>query len=192
MSAMSLDSAVHRRPAETFAAFGLLAGLLSAVWGQTYEFEVLQPLAMLFLLTPGALPIGFFFGAAMGIAIAAWTRKPWVAIALVATTMYAWSAAIHTAVRLQRNTGDDVYLLAASLCAGAVGAGLAHLGCALFAAPLRHPWRIILTCAVGSAAGLLFFAGERKMIDERLLYLVWQPAVAFCIGRGLAQQGTQA
>jgi hypothetical protein len=69
--------------------------------------------------------------------------------------------------------------------AGAVGAGLAHLGFALFSAELRRPWRIGLTCAVGAIAGMLFYMGERKILDERLLYLLWQPAVAFCIGLGL-------
>jgi hypothetical protein len=36
---------------------------------------------------------------------------------------------------------------------------------------------------------MLFFMGERKILDDRLLYLVWQPAVAFCIGLGLPRQG---
>ena len=39
---------------------------------------------------------------------------------------------------------------------------------------------------------MLFYMGERKIIDERLLYLVWQPAVAFCIGLGLPRQGQDA
>ena len=107
--------------------------------------------------------------------------------------MYAWSAAIHTAIRLQRNTGDDVNLVAASLGAGAVGAGLTHLGCSLFAADLRRPWwRLALTCAVGAAFGMFFYLGERKIVDERLLYFVWQPAVAFCIGLGLPRQSPSA
>jgi hypothetical protein len=167
------------------AALGLLSGFLSAGLGQTYDLEALQPLAIVFLLAPGAIPIGFFYGAALGVGMAVWARKPWAAIIVLVTTMYAWSAAVHTAVRLQRNSGEDAYLVAASLCAGAVGAGLAHLGCALFSAELRRPWRIGLTCAVGAIAGMLFYMGERKILDERLLYLVWQPAVAFCIGLGL-------
>jgi hypothetical protein len=101
--------------------------------------------------------------------------------------MYAWSAAIHTAIRLQRNAGDDPHLILASLCAGAVGAGLTHLGCTFFASGLRQPWRIALSCVIGAAAGLLFFLGERKLVDERLLYLVWQPAVAYFIGLGLRE-----
>ena len=47
---------------------------------------------------------------------------------VVVTTIYAWSAAIHTAIRLQRNTGDDAHLIAASLCAGAVGSRPDALG----------------------------------------------------------------
>ena len=142
----------------------------------------------MFFLDPGALPIGFFYGVAMGIGMAAWVRKPWAAIIVLITTMYAWSAAIHTAdpAAAQHRT-TIAYLVAASLCAGAVGAGLTHLGCALFAADLRRPpWRIALTCVVGAVAGMLFYLGERKYVDERLLYFVWQPAVAFCIGLGAA------
>ncbi len=192
MPAMSFDSIARNRPAEMLAVLGLVSGSLSAAWGQTYDLEVLQPLAIVFLLAPGALPIGFFYGVALGIGMAAWTRKPWAGLIVLVTTLYAWSAAVHTAVRLQRNSGDDAFLIAASLCAGAVGAGLSHLGCALFAAELRRPWRIGLTCVVGAAGGMLFYMGERKIIDERLLYLAWQPAVAFCIGLGLPRQGQDA
>jgi hypothetical protein len=210
MPAMPLSSTLRGRPAGTLAALGLVSGLLSAAWGQTYDLEVLQPLAMVFLLAPGALAIGAFYGATLGVGMAAWTRTPWAGIIVLVTTMYAWSAAIHTAVRLQDNTGGDAYLVAASLCAGAVGAGLTHLGCALVAYGSHRTWRIrdlvtitlaviksvarelrwrlALTCAVGAALGMLFYLGERKIIDERLLYLVWQPAVAFCIGLGLPRQ----
>lgn len=187
MPATTLSSVMRDRPAETLAALGLISGALSAAWGQSLEFAVLQPLAALFLLTPGALAIGFFYGTALGLGVAGWARKPWAALVVLVVTMYAWSAAIHTAVRLQRNAGDDPHLIAASLCAGAVGAGLTHLGCAPFASGLRQPWRIALSCIVGAAAGALFFLGERKLIDERLLYVVWQPVVAFVIGLGLRQ-----
>ena len=192
MPAMPFSNTARSRPAETMAALGLLSGVLSAVWGQTYDLEALQPLAIVFLLAPGALPIGFFYGAAMGVGMAVWARKPWAAIIVLVTTMYAWSAAVHTAVRLQRNSDEDAYLVVASLCAGAVGAGLTHLGCSLFSAELRRAWRIGLTCVVGAIAGLLFYMGERKILDERLLYLVWQPAVAFCIGLALPRQSQDA
>lgn len=186
----AIPSTVMRdRPAGTLAILGLMSGALSAAWGQSLELAALQPLALVFLLTPGALPIGFFYGTALGLGMAAWARKPWAALVVLVVTMYAWSAAIHTAIRLQRNAGDDAHLIAASLCAGAIGAGLSHLGCALFASALRRPWRIAASCGVGAAAGMLFFLGEHKLIDERLLYLVWQPAVAFVIGLGLRQRG---
>jgi hypothetical protein len=169
----------------------MLAGSLSAAFGQSssLEFPALKPLAMAFLLDPGALPIGVFYGVAMGLGMAAWTRKPWVGLFVLVTTLYAWSFAIHTAIRLQRNAGDDAHLIAGSLAAGAVGAGITHLGCAVFAVDLRRPpWRIALTCAVGAAFGMLFYFGERKILDERLLFFLWQPAVAFAIGLGLPRQ----
>jgi len=189
MPAIPLSSSMRGRPATMLGTLGLVSGFLSAGWGQTFELEALQPLAILFLLAPAALPIGFFFAVAMGIGVATWVRKPWAGLVVLIATIYAWSAAVHTAVRLQRNSGDDAYLVAASLCAGALGAGLTHLACALFAPELRRPARIVLTCVVGATAGMLFFMGERKILDDRLLYLVWQPAVAFCIGLGLPRQG---
>ena len=60
MPAMPFSSTLRNRPAGTMAALGLLSGVLSAGWGQTYDLEALQPLAIVFLLAPGALPIGFF------------------------------------------------------------------------------------------------------------------------------------
>jgi hypothetical protein len=185
MAATTLSDTWRDRPAVVLAVLGLVSGALSAAWGQSFELAPLQPVATVFLLDQGAMPIGFFYGVAIGAGMAVWARKPWVAIALLVTTMYAWSAAVHTAVRLQRDTGDDPHLIAASLCAGAVGAGLTHLGCAVFAGDLRRPRQIALTCAVGALAGMLFYLGERKILDERLLYLIWQPVVAFCIGLGL-------
>jgi hypothetical protein len=107
-------------------------------------------------------------------------------------TMYASSAAIHTPIRLQRTRDDDPHLIAASLLAGALGAGLTHLGCALFERELRRPARIGLTCAVGAIAGMLLYLGQRKYIDERWLFVVWQPAVAYCIGLGLARPAATA
>jgi hypothetical protein len=173
----ALNAYLRQRPADTLAVLGLVSGLLSGFFGANLELPALQPLATLFFLDAAMLPIGVFFGVAMAAGIALLTRKPWAAF-LVITTIYAWSAALHTAIRLQRNTGDDAHLIAASLGAGAVGAGLTHLGCALFAADLRRPpWRIALTCAVGAIAGLLFYLGERKYLDERLLFFVWQPAL---------------
>ena len=46
--------------------------------------------------------------------------------------------------------------------------------------------------ASGPRPGMLLFVGERKMLDERWLFIVWQPAVAFCIGMGLVGRGRDA
>jgi hypothetical protein len=190
MSAMTVFDTLRQRPAALLLGLGLISGSLSAAWGETFTLGGLQPLGMVFLLDPAALPVGFFYGAALGLGMALVMRKMWAALLVPVTTLYAWSAAVHTAIRLQRNSGDDAHLVAASLCAGAVGAGLTHLGCSLFASNLRWPWRICLTATVGAAAGMLFFLGERKMLDERLLYVIWQPAVAFCIGLWLPRGQT--
>ena len=137
--------------------------------------------------TPATMPIGFFFGAAVGIGVAAWARKPLAMLVLVVTTMYAWSAA-HPHGRSGCNaTPATTPISWPRACARARSApALTHLGCSIFSSELRRPWRLSLSCAVGAIAGVLFFLGERKIFDERLLYLVWQPAVAFCIGLGLS------
>src|SRR5688500_4484508 len=99
MPATTLSTHFRQRPAETLAALGVTSGLLSGFWGASLELPVLQPLAALFFLDAGMLPIGFFFGAAMAIGIAAWARSPWALLAVPIATMYAWSAALHTAIR---------------------------------------------------------------------------------------------
>jgi hypothetical protein len=176
----------HDRPAVVMAGLGLVSGLLSAWWFTLdYQPQFLRPVADLFLLDTGPMPIGVFFALVIAVAMTRWARPSWAAVIGFLVTMYAWSFAVHTAIRLQRNRDDDPHLFAAGLCAGALGAGLTHLGVALFVRELRAPARIALTCAVGAVAGLLLYLGQRKVIDERLLFVIWQPAVAFCIGRGL-------
>jgi hypothetical protein len=184
-------------PAATMAALGLVSGAATVGWTfglgprVVANIQWLEPVAILFGLSPELLPIGLFFGAA--IALGVWLRTAnllAVPVLLVVTT-YAWSAAIQVAIRMQRTVDDDPHLIAASLAAGAVGAGITHLGCAIFSPPLRRPARIALTTVVGALAGMLLFASQRKYVDEWLLYVVWQPAVAFCIGMGLARGPTR-
>ena len=192
MASASIIDSWRERPDVIMAGLGLLSGILSATVGQDLELGWLKPVAPIFFLDVGPMPVGLFFGAAVALGIWMWTGNLWSVPVLLVTTMYAWSAAIQVAIRLQRNAGDDPHLIAASLGAGAVGAGLTHLGCALFAPGLRRPARIAVTCVVGALAGMLFYLGERQYIDGRLLYLVWQPAVAFCIGMGLARRERDA
>lgn len=192
MASAGMIGGWRERPDITMAGLGLISGILSATFGQDLEIGLLKPVAPLFFLDVGPMPIGFFFGAAIAFGMWWWTRNLWSVPVSLVTTMYAWSAAIQVAIRLQRNADDGPHLIAASLGAGVVGAGLTHLGCAPFSRELRRPVRIAVTCGVGALAGMLFYLGQRKFIDERLLYLVWQPAVAFCIGMALAGDNRQA
>ena len=165
-----------------------MSGILSATVGQDLELGWLKPVARLFFLDVGPMPIGFFFGVAVALGIWLWTGSLWSVPVLLVTTMYAWSAAIQVAIRLQRNAGDDPHLIAASLGAGrgrrrtdAPGAApCSRRDCAgQRASPSPASWaRSPACCSTWASANI---------IDGRLLYLVWQPAVAFCIGMGLAQ-----
>lgn len=195
MSAVSAKTLWRQRPSLSLAALGLLSGLLSAAVGFTLRIELLDPLANLFFLSAEMLPIGFFFGAVVAGDIAIRQRRLLAAPVLLVTTMYAWSAAIFTAVRVHQVGGGDagqVGPLLAGLAAGAVGAGLTQLGASQFAPGLRRPRRLVVTCAVGAAAGLLFYLGDRNIIDARVLFIVWQPAVALCIGLGLGVPASTA
>jgi len=79
-------------------------------------------------------------------------------------------------------SNNDVRLILGSLAAGTVGAGLTHLGCALLFAELRDLRRMAVTIAIGALVALLYYAGERDIVDIRWLFVIWQPAVAACIG----------
>lgn len=174
------------KPTLAMTGLGVLSGILSATVGWGLELEWLRPLARLFVLDVGPTPIGLFYAAAIAVGLWIATRRALAVPVAFVATMYAWSAAIHTAIRLQSHREDAWWLIAASLAAGAVGALITHLGCAVFSGELRRPARIALTTAVGAAAGLLFYFGERDWIDDRVLFVVWQPAVAAAIGLGLA------
>jgi hypothetical protein len=166
---------------------GLLSGLLSAAWGaQNYvRADYLERVANVFALVPELLPIGAFFGAALAAGIVKFSGRLLALPIVFVVTVYAWSAAIQVAIRTQRHVDDDPHLIAASLGAGAVGAGITHLGCAIFAPSLRRPARILATVIVGASAGVLLYASQRKFVSESWLYVVWQPAVAGMIGAGL-------
>jgi hypothetical protein len=184
----------RERPDVAMAGFGLLSGIVSAGWatGSLPNLDWLQPVSALFALPPELLPVGLYFGAAVAAGIWMRTGNWWCIPVLLIATTYAWSAAIQVAIRTQRQTDDDPHLVVASLAAGAVGAGITHLACTPFARGLRGPVRIVLTCVVGAIAGMLFYLGQRKIAAEWWLYVVWQPAVAFAIGMGLASRGRDA
>lgn len=170
------------RPAMIFGLLGLLSGVLSAFIGYGLEVDWLQPIASLFFLKSGVLPVGVFFAAAIGIAVWLVAQRLPIAILALLATLYAWSGALHIAIRLQRNAGDDLHLIAGSLLAGAFGAAFTHLGVSAGMPALRSLRSVLLTSVVGAAMGMLFYIGERKYVDPRALFLLWQPAVAFVIG----------
>lgn len=170
------------RPAIIFGVLGLLSGVLSAFVAYGLEVAWLQPIARLFFLQAGVLPVGACFAAAIGVGLWLVTRRPSFGLLAFLATMYAWSGALHIAIRLQRNAGDDAHLIAASLAAGAFGAGFTHFGVSAGLPALRAPLRILFTCLVGAVLGILFYLGERQYVDPRALFLLWQPAVAFVIG----------
>ena len=187
MAAATSIGSWRRRPALAMAGLGMVSGLLSATVGFDLELAWLKPVGAIFFLDAGPVPIGLFFGVVIALGVWMATANAWALPVVPVVTMYAWSAAIQVAIRLQRSVDDDLHLIASSLAAGAVGAGMTHAGCAIFAPELRRPARIAVTCAVGALAGLLLYMGQRKWVDDRLLFLVWQPAVAFCIGLGLGR-----
>jgi hypothetical protein len=185
-----------RRHDVVLAAFGLLSGIATAVLLASDNavgpyLQWLNPVAILFGLDHGGTMLaGLFFGAAVAAGVWLATANPWSIPVLLVTTTYAWSAAIKVAGELLPG-GGDWYLIAASLAAGAVGAGITHLGCALFSRELRRPARIVLTIIVGALAGMLLYASQHRYVGEWLLYIVWQPAVAFAIGLGLGRGETR-
>jgi hypothetical protein len=179
----------RQRSIATMTALGLISGAVSANPGWA------QPLATLLGTAPELIPValvGLCFGLAMGVGLWLSTGRLWAVPVVLVTAVVAWAAAIQVAIRLQRTADDDPHLIAASLVAGAVGAGITHFGCALFARELRRPAWVALTVLVGAAAGMLLYASQRKLVDEWLLYAVWQPAVAFAIGLGLARGQTRS
>jgi hypothetical protein len=185
MAAATLIDHARMRPPVVLAALGLVSGLLTAWLGFDLEPAWLKALGKLFLLDAGMVPAGVFYGVAIALGVWVATGQLLALPLSLLATIYAWSAAISTATGIVTTTSSDVRLVLGSLAAGAVGAGLTHLGAALLVGELRRPRRIATTIAVGAGVGLLYYASERSSLDIRLLFIVWQPAVAYCIGAGL-------
>jgi hypothetical protein len=180
-------TAWRQRPDLTLAALGLISGILSATVGIDRQLAWLRPVAAVFLLDPGVVPIGALYGAAIAFGLWLATGNRLTLAALPVVVMYAWSAAIQVGIRLQRTVDDDPHLIAASLLSGLTGAAITQLGCGFFVPELRRRARIAVTCAAGAAAGMLLYLSQRQVTDVRLLFVVWQPTVAYCIGQGLVQ-----
>ena len=189
---MPLPKSWRDRPAHVIAGLGLISGVVSAIVGFELRIDALDWPGTLFFLSAEMMPIGLCFAAVMAFAVAGQAAPGWAPIVTFIGTLYAWSAAIQTALWMHKIGGGDsshAGPLLAGVSAGLVGAALTHLSVALFAPSLRAWKEAARTCLVGAVAGLLFYFGSRNIIDARILFLVWQPAVAYCIGLGLAGEG---
>lgn len=173
---------LNRSNVLVLAALGLASGLCSALVGIDRALDGWRPVAALFGMHPGLLPVGCFFALAMALG-ATWAHRGALAAGAIGiATLYAWSGAVHIAIRLQRNVGDDAHLIAAGLGAGAFGAAVVAAAFAMFTPALRTLQSVAFVAAVGAIAGLLFSAGERGFVDRWVLFVVWQLAVAAAIG----------
>jgi hypothetical protein len=184
--ALSAPPAALRAPL-VMGAFATVSGVLSARIGFDAHVPWLTWPGELFLLDAATVPVGALFAAA--IALGLWmavARARVLAVGALAA-MYAWSAALHTATSIITTPGNDWQLVAACLAGGAVGAAATQLGTALMLPVLRRRSSLALTTAVGAALGLLFYVGERTALGGNMLFLFWQPAIAACIGWGLAR-----
>src|SRR6185503_15432789 len=85
----------------------LLSGILSATVGSEVRIDVLVWPGPLFFLSAKMIPIGLLFAAVMAFATAAWHAPAWAPIITFAGTLYAWSAAIQTALFMHRIGGGD-------------------------------------------------------------------------------------
>lgn len=189
MGAVSID-AMQDRTALTMGGLGVFSGIVSAAYGFTFEPEWLQPIARLFFLESGMVPIGAYYGVAIGLGVALCTGRLWAAPLLLITTMIAWSAAIHAAlpiIKVGGNGTEPLRNVLAGLTSGALGAALTYAGVALAVSVLRRSSSgFLLVTGVGAMCGLLHALGEAHVVPMQTLYVVWQPAVAYCIGLAMA------
>jgi hypothetical protein len=179
------------RPPWALGALGLASGALSAGIGFEFAPHWLQWPGAPFLLTAEMVPIGAFFAAAIGLGLWLVSQRAVVLPVAALATLYAWSGAIHAAIGIITAPGD-ARLITGCLAAGAVGAAATQLGASIVLTELRRPWLLARTTAIGAALGLIYYAGERRIIDGRVLFLIWQPAIAYAIGTGLAPRARAA
>ncbi len=107
-------------------------------------------------------------------------------LALVVTAA-AWIAAMRGFHAVTDDGARNIYL--GGLVAGAIGAAGTMLGGAITLPALRRLPDWLLTVGVGAVAGLLVEPAARMPDDSfLLLFLVWQAAVAACIGYALTRR----
>jgi hypothetical protein len=179
------------------AGLGLISGALSAWLGFPLVPGWLAGVGKVFFLDTMLVPVGAAFALAVAAGLTLLSGRVLVLPVVALATMYAWSAATTTATSIITTTTlttiltteDDLRLAFGSLAAGAVGAAGTHLGGALLLTEMRRLRALALTTALGAVLGLIYYAALREVVGMWLLFLLWQPAVAFSLGRALARAG---
>lgn len=168
-----------RRRIAWLAGLGVISGLAS-----TYAPETAEK----FMILEVPLFQGLVFGLVIGFGLYRWGNASRVsALLALVVTIVAWIAAVRGFFWITDDGQTSLYL--GALVAGAIGAAGTILGGALTHKRLRDPISWILTVGVGAIAGLLVVPEARSVEqDFLLLFVVWQAAVAACIGYALTRQ----
>lgn len=166
-------------PVLWLSGLGLISGLLSSI-----GFEAAEHVKVL------GVPIypGLLFGLVIAFGVHRWGKASWwAAVLALVVTVAAWIAAVRGFEAVTDDLPRNIYL--GGLVAGAIGAAGTMLGGAITLPALRRLPDWLLTIGVGAVAGLLVGFDER-MLDAYFLplFLVWQAAIAACIGYALTRR----
>ena len=166
-------------PVFWLAGLGALSGLLSSIAPEAVEHIKILGVPVY----PGSL-----FGLVIAFGVYRWGKASWwVAVLALVVTLAAWIAAMRGFYAVTGDATSNIYL--GGLVAGAIGAAGTMLGGAITLPALRRLPEWLLTVGVGAVAGLLVGFDERILGASFLpLFLVWQAAVAACIGYALTRR----
>lgn len=170
-------------PVLWLAGLGIVSGLLSA-----YPPEIAEKFTVLDV----TVYQGLVFGLVIGFGIFRWGSASWAgALLAFLVTIAAWIAAVRGFHLVTDDAESNLYL--GGLLAGAIGAAGTLLGGAVTIRTLRDPLSWILTVFVGAIAGLLVVPGAQSSEENfLLLFVVWQAAVAGCIGYALTRHASDS
>ena len=167
-------------PVLWLSGLGLLSGLLSSIAPGVVEHIKILGVA----IYPGSL-----FGLVIVFGVYRWGKASWwAAVLALVVTVVAWIAAMRGFESVTDNATSNIYL--GGLVAGAIGAAGAMLSGAITLPALRRLPDWLITIGVGAIAGLLV-GPDVQLPDDKsflLLFLVWQAAVAGCIGHALTRR----
>jgi hypothetical protein len=172
-----------RRPALWMALLGVISGIIS-----TYAPNYTEDIAV---LDVPVLP-GIIFGLVIAYGIFRWGKANWIG-ALLALVFIAitWVSAVRGFYGITDDGQSDLY--AGAFVAGAIGAAGTMLGGALTVKTLRRPSSWILTILAGAIAGMLVVPlAQSSDTNFLLLFIVWQAAVAVCVGYALTNNANKS